>query len=144
MKLSNTTEYALRILSFMAMDEKLLYTANDLFDKLQIPYRYLRKQLNFLLKQGFLVSVQGKTGGYQIAKSLNDISLMDIIEATDDTKIENMCFFGFSECPLTHKCSMHEKWGEVRNATITLLKTTTLQDIKSENNTTNLSLININ
>lgn len=140
MKLSNTTEYALRILSFMAMDEKLLYTANELFDKLQIPYRYLRKQLNFLLKQGLLVSVQGKTGGYQIAKSLNEITLMDIIEATDDTKIENMCFFGFNECPLTQKCSMHERWGEVRNATTTLLKTTTLNDIKSENNLTNLSL----
>jgi Rrf2 family protein len=140
MKLSNTTEYALRILSFMAMDEKLLYTANDLFDKLQIPYRYLRKQLNFLLKQGLLVSVQGKTGGYQIAKSLNEISLMDIIEATDDTKFENMCFFGFSECPLTQKCSMHERWGEVRNSTLSLLKTTTLNDIKNENNLTNLSL----
>ena len=71
MNFSKTTEYALRILSYMSLDENRLYTANDLFDKLQIPFRYLRKQMNFLLKQGLLVSIQGKQGGYQIAKPSN-------------------------------------------------------------------------
>jgi Rrf2 family protein len=140
MNFSKTTEYALRILSYMSLDENRLYTANDLFDKLQIPFRYLRKQLNFLLKQGLLVSTQGKQGGYQIAKPLNEISLMNIVEATDDLKNENLCFFGFQECPLTNHCTMHNKWGEVRDKTLDILKTTTLFYLKQENNSVNLYL----
>lgn len=135
MNFSKTTEYALRILSYMSLDESRLYTANDLFEKLQIPFRYLRKQMNFLLKQGLLVSIQGKQGGYRIAKPLNDISLLDIVVATEDLTNENLCFFGFQECPLTNRCAMHDKWGEVRNKTFEILKTTTLLDLKHNTNT---------
>lgn len=135
MNFSKTTEYALRILSYMSLDENRLYTANDLFDKLQIPFRYLRKQMNFLLKQGLLVSIQGKQGGYRIAKPLNEISLLDIVVATEDLTHENLCFFGFQECPLTNRCAMHDKWGEVRNRTFEILKTTTLLDLKYNTNT---------
>lgn len=140
MNFSKTTEYALRILSYMSLDENKLYTTNDLFEKLQIPFRYLRKQMNFLMKQGLLVSVQGKQGGYQIAKPLNEISLMDIVEATDELKKENLCFFGFQDCPLTSRCAMHEKWVDVRNKSLEILKTTSLLDLKQENIQLNLSL----
>lgn len=140
MNFSKTTEYALRILSYMSLDENRLYTANDLFEKLQIPFRYLRKQMNFLKKQGLLVSIQGKQGGYLIAKPLNEISLMDIVEATDELKNENLCFFGFQECPLTNRCAMHEKWVEVRNKSLEILKTTSLLDLKQENKHLILSL----
>lgn len=139
MNFSKTTEYALRILSFMSVDDNALYTANELFEKLQIPFRYLRKLMQLLAKKGLLVSVQGKAGGYQLSKPLNEISLMDIIEATTDKALENNCFFGFQACPLNNRCSMHDKWGEVRDNLTHLLKTTTLQNIKEENNTIHLS-----
>lgn len=135
MNFNKTTEYALRILSYMSLDSTKLYTSNELFDKLQIPFRYLRKQMNFLLKQGLLVSIQGKQGGYQIARPLNEISLMDIVEATEDLNNENRCFFGFQECPLTNRCAMHDKWGEVRNKTFEILRTMTLLDFKHNTNT---------
>jgi Rrf2 family protein len=125
----------------MSQNEKDIYTATDLFSKLQIPYSYLRKQLNLLSKQSLLISIQGKQGGYQIAKSLEEIKLMDIIEATDDISIENMCFFGFHECPLTNRCAMHDKWGEVKEKTYQILRTTSLQDLKDVNSQMNLSII---
>lgn len=140
MNFSKTTEYALRILSYMSVNENDIYTVIDLFEKLQIPYRYLRKQMNLLSKKGLLRSIQGKQGGYQIARALNEITLMQIIEATDDLKAENMCFFGFHDCPLTNQCAMHEKWGEVRDKTFQILKSTTLYDLKTENSSMNLSL----
>jgi Rrf2 family protein len=140
MNFTKTTEYGLRIMSYMSLDNSKLYTASDLFDNLQIPFRYLRKQLNFLSKQGLLMSIQGKQGGYQIAKPLHEITLLNIVEATDEVIPENMCFFGFHDCPLTEKCSMHDKWGTVRDATFEILKTTTLLDLNQENKTINLSL----
>ncbi|NPA37294.1 MAG: Rrf2 family transcriptional regulator, partial [Chlorobi bacterium] len=102
MRFSKTTEYSLRILSYMAIENKL-YTAEMLKDNLEIPYRYLRKQLTKLVKDGFLVSVKGKSGGYKIAKSLKDISLLDIVGSTDDIRTHNICFFGFDNCVFGEK-----------------------------------------
>lgn len=123
----------------MSLDNSRLYTAKDLYEKLNIPFRYLRKQMNFLQKQGLLLSIQGKQGGYQIAKPLNEITLMDIVESTDDLVNVNKCFFGFQDCPLTERCSMHERWGEVRDATVDLLKSTTLMDLSQDNATMHIS-----
>lgn len=134
MNFSKTTEYALRILSYIALDESKLYTASELFEQLQIPFRYLRKQLNFLYRKGLLLSIQGNQGGYRIAKKLTDISLLDIIESTDEVLDANRCFFGFQECPLTGQCAMHEKWGALRSQTFEILKTTTLFDLKHSTN----------
>lgn len=139
MNFSKTTEYALRILSYISLDENRLYSAIELSEKLNIPYRYLRKQMNALSKQGLLESLQGKQGGYKIAKKLTDITLFEIINATEDFSKENQCFFGFQECQLQNRCSMHDKWGEVRDKTFLILKTTTLQDIKEDNSQLNLS-----
>jgi Rrf2 family nitric oxide-sensitive transcriptional repressor len=139
MNFNKTTEYSLRILGYMSLNENELYTAKDLAKILQIPYSYLRTQLKLLSKKGILVSIQGKQGGFKIANNLEKISLFDIVNATEDFGKENMCFFGFRECPLQNRCSMHEKWGEVRDKTFGILKTTTLLDIKNENTALSLS-----
>lgn len=140
MNFNATTEYALRLMSYMSLDHNRLYTTTELFEKLNIPFRYLRKQLLFLQKKGLLLSVQGKQGGYRIARNLNEVSLMDIINATDPIEIENKCFFGFHSCPLTNTCSMHNRWGEIRDKTIEMLTKTTLDDLRAENNPLLISL----
>ena len=130
MNFSKTTEYALRIMSFMAMDEKKLYSANDIYDNLKIPFRYLRKLLTILSKSELINSVQGKNGGYRISKSLKEISLFDIIKATGDDLINNECFFGFENCALENKCAIHDKWTAGRENINHVLTTTTLDEIK--------------
>ena len=79
----------------MSLNENTLYSALDLSEKLGIPYSYLRKQLNLLSKQGLLISIQGKQGGFKIAKDLKKISLLDVVNATEDFSKENMCYFFF-------------------------------------------------
>ena len=131
MEFTKTTEYALRILSFMAMDETKLYSAKDLYENLQIPFRYLRKMLTTLSKSGLMTSVQGKSGGYRIAKKLSDIYLLDIIRAVGDDHINNTCFFGFENCAFMKKCAMHDKWTLVRENINHILTTTNLAEIKA-------------
>ena len=64
MKLSKTSEYALRILSFMAKDSSHLYSAKYLIEKLNISDKYLRRLMTDLCKAGFIKSIQGRDGGY--------------------------------------------------------------------------------
>jgi Rrf2 family protein len=138
MNFSKTTEYALQILNFMAGDETKLYTANEIYEQLKIPYRYLRKQLTIMTKNNLLISVQGKEGGYKAGKKNDQFTLLDIIQGTGDSILKNDCFFGFGNCALTEKCIMHEKWSKIRENIQQVLSTTSLADIKKN------QLINLN
>ncbi len=130
MNFSKTTEYALRILSFMSNDETKLYTANEIFDELKIPFRYLRKQLTILSKSGLMISEQGIRGGYRLTKSPDQIFLSEIVLATGENVLENQCFFGFKQCALEHKCAMHDRWLEVNQKISEVLSSTTLAALK--------------
>ena len=130
MNFSKTTEYALRIMSLMAKDESKLYRANDIYENLQIPFRYLRKLLTILSKSGLLISVQGKNGGYRISKNLNEISLLDILNTMGENPIQNECFFGFHNCAFEEKCAMHDKWMSVRENINSVLISTSLEELQ--------------
>ncbi len=130
MTFSKTTEYALRIAGFMAIDDKKIYSTNEIFEALHIPFRYLRKLMTILTKTSLIESIQGKFGGYKLGKKPEDISLFDIVMATDDSFQGNTCFFGYKTCALDHFCVMHTKWDSVRTNVANVLKTTSLKDLK--------------
>jgi len=130
MNFNKTTEYAFRILSFMAKDESRIYSVDEIFEKLKIPYRYLRKLMTNLSKSDFMDSVQGKNGGYQISKKLGDIKLLDIINVVDPDYLTGKCFFGFDDCALQSACTMHDQWTDVRTNISNILENTSLASIK--------------
>jgi len=134
MKFSRTTEYAFRILSFMAQDESKLYNVDEIFEKLRIPYRYLRKQMTNLTRSGLIVSIQGKNGGYKISRKTEEIKLLEILQAVDPEYLSGKCFFGFDNCALQVPCIMHSQWTTIRTNINTVLAGTTLADVKQTNN----------
>lgn len=48
-----------------------------------MPERFLLQVLRTLVNQGLLRSTRGVDGGYRLARPLSQISLLDIVEATD-------------------------------------------------------------
>lgn len=133
MNFSTTTEYALRIMSFMSLDEKRLYKATDIIEELNIPQRYLRKLMTKLSKSDIIISVQGKYGGFKIARNLQDISLLDIVEASGEKIIKTECFFGLKNCTFSVKCKMHEEWADINQRIYDILSKTTLKNLKDSN-----------
>lgn len=133
MNFSKTTEYAFRILSFMAQDESKLYNVDEIFEKLRIPYRYLRKQMTNLTRSGLIVSIQGKNGGYKISRKTEEIKLLAILQAVDPEYLSGKCFFGFDNCALQVPCIMHDQWTDIRTNINTVLAETTLADVKQTN-----------
>lgn len=134
MNFNKTTEYAFRILSYMAADDSRLYSVDEIFDKLQIPYRYLRKLMTSLSKSELISSIQGKNGGYKISKKTEDINLLDVISIVDPAYLSGTCFFGFDNCALQTACTMHNQWSDVRTNIRTILAGTSLASINQEKN----------
>lgn len=132
MTLSKTTEYALRILTFMVSDTDKMYSSVHLYDKLKIPKKYLQKLLTDLSKNGLIKSIQGRNGGFIIAKKTDKIFISDIIEAVEGFNKEPSCFFGFQKCSLEQPCSMHNVWTQAHHDIIEVLSTTKLSELKNK------------
>lgn len=133
MNFSKTASYSLNVLSYMATHESDHMSAASLHDKLSIPYPYLRQLLANLSKSGFIHSSRGRNGGYSFSMETKEITLADIIDATDGLESLNKCILGFSDCPFNHGCSMHPVWEKTRKSILKVLKETTLYNLSNTN-----------
>ncbi|MEA2042116.1 MAG: Rrf2 family transcriptional regulator [Bacteroidota bacterium] len=132
MKLSNTTEYSLRILGFMAKDSSRMYSAKYLVKALNISDKYLRRLMTNLSKAGFIESKQGRTGGYVFSRPTENIYVIEIINSIEGTDYFDQCVMGFEECSDENPCALHLKWTLVRDNMTEIFKTTSLKDMANK------------
>src|ERR1700694_5181243 len=110
MKLTRASCYAIHALVYMALQKQNKPVASHHVAKARgIPERFLLKVLKPLVSARILHSIKGPNGGYRLARSGGDISMLEIIEAVDgpirgtaplsqsnsdghlDRKLENIC-----------------------------------------------------
>ncbi len=133
MILSRTSEYAIRILTYMAAGDKERYSAKLLHEQLSIPYKYLTKLMTDLAKHGCVISIQGRNGGFVIGKNYHDISVANIVEAVDGRLHFDRCVLGFDECSGENPCAMHPFWEKNKVSIMDMLEKTTLQSLTEKN-----------
>ena len=93
------------------------------------PRNYLGKLLQLLSRRGVVESQKGLGGGFRLAKSPDDISLFDVIDALEDTARWNECILGNPACSDGRPCAVHDRWGPVRDSYLRLLKQTRIIDL---------------
>lgn len=134
MQLHNTTQYAIRILSYIAKNgNDRLYSAKELALELNISYKFLTKIMMKLVKAGFVNSIKGRVGGYELKKEAKNISMIDILKTFDDLDNDNTCILGIGLCDCNNKCALHDQWLKPRDLIKKMYKDTTLDKIQNEN-----------
>ena len=131
MILNKTTEYALTVLSYMAISENEISSAEFLHNKLEIR-RYLRRLMTDLSRLGFIRSSKGRKGGFVFAKPLEEISLASIIKTVEGAEVMGSCILGHQKCKEEQPCVMHETWVEAKTKMLDTLSNTTLYDLKEK------------
>ncbi len=131
MRLTKTSEYALRIFSYMINSDKQVFSAKFLIEELNISDKYLRNLLIKLSKAGFIKSIQGREGGYVFAKNADKIHLSDIIDAVEGMDKYEGCILGFKQCGKGKVCALHEQWAPIREQILDFLYNTTVADLKN-------------
>ena len=134
MNFSKTTEYIIRILTYMAICERELVSARYLHEELKIPYKYLTSLLYRLSENKFLLPVQGKYGGYKFLKMPENITIYDIIESFDGEGTFTSCVLGLQNCSDDNPCVLHNDWSEIKKKAIKVLKDTTVDDLSKQKN----------
>ncbi len=129
MKFSRTSEYAIRVMVYLADHRDSLYSVAHLHQKLKVPSKYLGRLMSNLATAGLVESVQGKQGGFRICNTCEPIFLYQIIEVVEGLSDYDRCVLGFEACSDEHPCSLHEYWLPHLTGIKQMLYTVNLQDL---------------
>ena len=134
MQLSNTSKYAVRILSFIASaaDTKLQNSKN-IAEQLEIPYKFLTKIMTELVKLEFVISIRGRDGGFKLAKEASEITILEILNGFNEFAHYHDCILGMGACNPHNKCSLHDKWIEPKKMIKKMFEETTLVNMDVAN-----------
>lgn len=103
--ISQTAEYALRAVVFLAKNPGTAYTAEQLSKATQVPAPYLSKVLQPLIKARLVQSQRGLGGGFSLEKQPDQITILQVINAVDPIERLESCPLGLEKhtgalCPL--------------------------------------------
>ena len=129
MRFQKTTEYAIRVMVFLANSGEERFSVNSLHKKLDIPYKYLGRLMHTLAQAGFLEVSQGKQGGYRLNRQRPEIYLYEIVGAIEGLDDLNRCVLGFPECSDENPCALHGFWLEQQEGLKRMIYNVRLQDL---------------
>jgi len=129
MRLNKTTQYAIRILSYIESKTINKYNSSILSKELDIPYKFLTKLMTILVKANMIKSIRGREGGYILAKEAKEIKIIDILTLFDDTISDNECILGIGLCDNTNHCALHNQWLEPKSLIDDMFYNTSLESL---------------
>jgi len=133
LKLSNSSQYAIRILSYMALQkETTTLNATQLAEALQIPYKFLTKIMTEVVKSGLVVSIRGREGGYRFEKPTSEIIISEILDIFNDAIKDEECLLGIGFCNGLCKCALHDQWMEPKHLMQKIFSESSLEDIAGQ------------
>lgn len=130
MRLTDYTDYTLRVLMFCALNPNRSITIAELATSHDISKNHLMKIVNDLANQGVLLTTRGRGGGLKLQKDPADICIGDVVRAseTDFRMVE--CFdVNHNSCTLTAQCRLKQVFRNALKSYLDELDKVTLADI---------------
>ncbi|APF18958.1 RrF2 family transcriptional regulator [Caldithrix abyssi] len=130
MRLQKTTEHAIRVMTYLAVNKDQRFSVNVLHKELGIPYKYLGRLMSKLAQAGLVQVLQGKHGGYQLGRELEKIYLYEVVGVVEGLEDYDRCILGFPNCSNDNPCPMHHFWSKIQSELKEFLYNTTLADLE--------------
>ena len=112
------TEYAIRGLVYVKLQnlKKRRPGTTEIAREIDAPHFFTAKILQRLVRSGYLRSMKGKGGGFYFDENDPDLSLRDLISATEGSASISSCGFGLKQCDEKNPCPLHEKYAPIRDS----------------------------
>jgi Rrf2 family nitric oxide-sensitive transcriptional repressor len=130
---SQTVEYAMRAMLALASGDGTPMTTRQIATTMRVPQSYLSKVLQALVRGGLVFSSRGLKGGFVLARTPDQISLLEIQNSVNPIQ-------RIRSCPLDlegHKsdlCPLHSRLDQAMAMVEKAFASTSLSEILSENN----------
>jgi Rrf2 family protein len=128
---SQTTEYALRVMVFLAKVPDVPVTTRQLAAATRVPEGYLAKILQALGRGGLIIAQRGLHGGSKLARSPSQITILDVVQVIDPIP-------RITTCPLelkshgTNLCPLHKRLDNAMAMVGEALRSSTLSELVGE------------
>lgn len=132
MRLTTKGRYALTAMLDLALHPQDMPIALGILAARQnIPLPYLEQLAVRLRQDGLLSSVRGPKGGYRLGRDPSDISVADIIRATEDSLDARRCGGADGGCQAGQRCLTHVLWHELNQQVDAFLGNKSLAELAS-------------
>ena len=131
MMISQTTEYALRAVVWLARSPVEQQGTKTISDAIQVPRGYLSKVLQKLTRAGLVTSSPGRSGGFRLARPPADIRVLEVVNAVDPLQRIQSCPLGL-ESHGSNLCALHRKLDDDLARTERAFASTTITDLLAD------------
>ncbi|MEE9286903.1 MAG: Fe-S cluster assembly transcription factor [Gammaproteobacteria bacterium] len=126
MRLTTKGRYAVTAMLDLALhDDEGPISLADISFRQGISLSYLEQLFSRLRKHGLVASARGPGGGYRLSRSVDDLSLAQIINAVDEPVDATRCG-GTQNCQDDQRCLTHDLWDDLSQEIYRFLDRTTL------------------
>jgi len=131
--LSKASAYAIQSLAYLALEgkERDYVPINEIAERFNMPYHFLKKVLADLAATDILVSHRSARGGVALGRDAKEISLFDIVSRVDGTDLFEQCILKLPGCGNETPCALHNSWAKERANIYAMFSKTSLASIAS-------------
>ena len=108
----------------------------DIAARQEISARYIEQIFQKLKKAGIIKSIRGPSGGYYLARKLDEVTVGDIVRATEGSVQLVNCLNqrkgSLKACDRMDQCVVRTVWTEASERLIAYFDSVTLQDLCNE------------
>lgn len=131
MLVSTRGRYALRVLVDLAEhDLECFMPLKDIAKRQRISQKYIESIMTILSKNGLVLGVHGKGGGYKLNRRPDEYKIGDILRVTEGTLSPVACLAENAKpCPLAPECRTLPMWKELDDMVAEFFDTKTIADL---------------
>ena len=130
--LARDTDYAVRAILYMARHKGALVSTADLDRDLKLPRPFMRKTLQVLQKEGYLTSVKGYKGGFQLKREPRAIYLIDLMRIFQGEISLSDCLFKKKLCACVSSCPLRRVVKSMEGDLLRKLKAVTISHLMKD------------
>jgi Rrf2 family transcriptional regulator, nitric oxide-sensitive transcriptional repressor len=130
MRLTLYTDYALRVLMYLAVKDEELATIDEIAKSYDISKTHLMKVVHQLGVAGYIETVRGRGGGLRLAKPVEAIGIGEVVRFTEPDMAIASCFKPVdAPCAIRQCCLLKRALEKARDAFVEVLEGYTLADL---------------
>ena len=128
---SQTVEYALRAVVYLADQAPEARTTDQISEATQVPKPYLSKVLQNLGRSDIVRSQRGVGGGVTLVKTPAELTILDVVDAVEPIVRIETCPLGLKSHG-KHLCPLHRRMDDALAMVQSAFRKTTLAEVLAE------------
>jgi Rrf2 family protein len=134
MQITRQADYAMRAVLYLArLGTDRRAATSQIAEEQNIPPSFLAKIVSQLSVAGLLQTSRGARGGVSLAKSPEQISFLEVVEAIDGPILLNECVADNGVCNFGESCPLRPVFCEAQSELVKLLEHTTFGHVLASN-----------